>query len=133
MEIINILQKIGEVLSKFKEIEIGYMFGSFLKGEFKDIDIALVLSKSLPPYDAMKFALNIEWELEKALRHEFEFDVKILNSAPIYFQYEVIKNGKPFFCRDKVKKIRYEAKVLSEYLDYKDTLDWFNRKLLARI
>jgi len=133
MEIINILQKIGEVLSKFKEIEIGYVFGSFLKGEFKDIDIALVLSKSLSPYDAMKFALNIEGELEKALRHEFEFDVKILNSAPIYFQYEVIKNGKPFFCRDKVKKIRYEAKVLSEYLDYKDTLDWFNRKLLARI
>jgi len=49
MEIINILQKIGEVLSKFKEIEIGYVFGSFLKGEFKDIDIALVPSKSLPP------------------------------------------------------------------------------------
>ena len=45
----------------------------------------------------------------------------------------IIKNGKLVFCRDEVKKIRYEAKVLSEYLDYKDTLEWFNRKLLARI
>ena len=133
MEINNILQKIDGVLSKFKEIEIAYVFGSFLRGEFRDIDIALVLSKSLAPYDTMKFALNIERELERELRHDFEFDVKILNSAPIYFQYEVIKNGKPVFCRDKVKKIRYEAKVLSEYLDYRDTLDWFNRKLLARI
>ncbi|MEM2146781.1 MAG: hypothetical protein QW279_15565 [Candidatus Jordarchaeaceae archaeon] len=31
------------------------------------------------------------------------------------------------------RRVRFEAEVLSTYLDYKETLDWFNKKFLARI
>jgi hypothetical protein len=130
----EVLQRIGEILflSRSEEIEVGYVFGSSLRGEFEDVDVALLLSKSFSSYESMKFAMRIGRVLEKAFDHRFEFDVKILNLSPIYFQHEVIKNGKPVFCRDVKGKIRYEARVLSEYLDYRDILEWFNQELLAR-
>lgn len=128
----EILQRTGEVLSRFEEIEVGYIFGSYLRGEFEDVDVALLLSKSLPPYESIKLAMHVGRELERALKYAYEFDVKILNHSPNYFQYEVIKNGKVVFFRDEVKRIEYETNVISNYLDYSDTLEWFNRKLLMR-
>jgi predicted nucleotidyltransferase len=128
----EMVEKLAEGLSKFQEVEVGYVFGSFLTGKFTDIDVALLLPKALPPHESMRFAMRVARTLEKALEHRFEFDVKILNSSPIYFRHEVIKNGEVVFCRDEAKRIEYEAGVLSEYLDYRDVLEWFDEKLLAR-
>ena len=128
----ELMRKIAGVVSNFREVEVGYVFGSFLKGEFTDIDVALLLPKALPPYESRKFAMRVAGALEKAFEHKFEFDVKILNSSPIYFQHEVIKNGEIVFCRNEATRVEYEARVLSEYLDYRDVLEWFDEKLLAR-
>jgi hypothetical protein len=49
------------------------------------------------------------------------------------FQYEIIKTGKVVFARDEAKRIRYEAQVLSSYLDYKETSDWLDREFLAKV
>mgnify|MGYP007013816557 CR=1 FL=1 len=59
-------------------------------------------------------------------------DVKILTHAPIAFQYEVIKRVKLFFKNDTMRK-RYEAEVLSSYLDYKEMSDWLDRNPLAKV
>lgn len=127
----EVVEKIAEVLSTFEEIEVGYVFGSFLKAAFEDIDIAILTSSPSPPYKAMKFAMKVGREIERALKYNFEIDVKILTNSPIYFQYRVIKNGETIFCRDEKKRTRYEADVLSRYLDYEDTLAWYNKKLLG--
>ncbi len=131
----EITGKIEKVLNGFQEIEFAYLFGSFLeREEFSDVDIALyVRSKNFSPYEKMKFFLKIERELEKAIKPRCEFDVKILNYAPISFQYEVIKTGKVVFSKDGAKRIRYEAHILSMYLDYKETSDWLDREFLARV
>lgn len=126
------MEKIAEGISKFRQVEVGYVFGSFLRGKFTDIDVALLLSKTSPPYESMKFAMRVARALEKALGYRFELDVKVLNSSPIHFQHEVIKNGEVVFCRDEARRVGYEADVLSEYLDYRDVLEWFDEKLLAR-
>lgn len=127
-------KKIARVLSGFDEVEIGYIFGSFSQGrEFNDIDVAILLRKAPPAYEAMKSAMRVARELENALGYKFEFDVKVLNSSPIYFQYEVIKRGKLIFCRNEARRVRYESSALSEYLDYRWVLDWFDEKLLARV
>ena len=128
----NETKRIAGGLSKFRDVEAGYVFGSFLTGKFTDIDVALLISKALSPYESMKLAMRVARALEKALGYRFELDVKVLNSSPIYFQHEVIKNGEVVFCRDDAKRVRYEAGVLSEYLDYKNVLEWFDEKLLAR-
>lgn len=127
-----ILEKVKECLSKFSEVDIGYVFGSFLRGKFTDVDVAVLLSETPRPHDSVKIAMRVAQALEEVFEFKFVFDVKVLNSSPIYFQYEVIRDGEPIFYRDEATRISYEAMVLSEYLDYKDVLDWFDEKLLAR-
>ncbi|NMC88083.1 MAG: hypothetical protein GYA64_00305, partial [Methanomicrobiales archaeon] len=85
------------------------------------------------PYQAMRFARKIERELEQGFRYRFEADVKILNTVPVSLQHEVIKSGRRVFSRDTERRVRYEAGVFSRYLDYADTLDWFDRVLLTRV
>ena len=132
----RIAGEIEGVLNRFQEIEFAYLFGSFIDIErdvFRDIDVAIYVSSvsSFSAYEKMKLSLKIGRELEKVIRPRYEFDVKILNYAPILFQYEVIKTGKVVFSRDEVDRIRYEAKVISSYLDYKETSDWLDSEFLA--
>jgi predicted nucleotidyltransferase len=127
------IKKIVGALSAFEEVELGYIFGSFHEGrEFRDVDVAILLSDPLPPYESERLAMRVALAIEKALDYEFELDVKVLNHSPVYFQHEVIKNGRLIFCRDEAGRVRYEGDLLSEYMDYRDVLDWFDEKLLAR-
>ena len=57
--------------------------------------------------------MKVAGELERRIKPRFEFDVKILNSAPIEFQFEVIKKGRVIFSRDKARRIDYEFEVIS--------------------
>ena len=129
----EVLRTIRTVLAGFDEIEVGYVFGSFSQGDFGDVDVAILVAGEPTPYQAMRFRARVERELERGFGYRFEADVKILNTAPISFQYEVIKSGRRVFSRDNERKVRYEAGVLSLYLDYADTLDWFDRVLLTRV
>ena len=128
----EVLRTICTIFAGFDEIDVGYVFGTFLQEDFSDVDVAILVTGEPAPGEAMRFARKIERELEQGFRYRFEADVKILNTAPISLQYEVIKTGRPVFLRDRELKIRYEAGVLSLYLDYAETLDWFDRILLTR-
>jgi hypothetical protein len=128
----RIAKGIEEVLAEFQEIEFAYLFGSFLnKDIFNDIDLAFYVSIDFNQYNSMKYSLKVGRLIEKKIKPRYEFDTKILNHAPILFQYEIIRTGKVIFSRNKTKRIRYEAMVLSNYLDYKETSDWFDKKFLA--
>jgi predicted nucleotidyltransferase len=128
----EVLHTIRTVLAGFEEIEVGYVFGSFCRGDFGDVDVAILVAGEPVPYLAMRFARRVERELERGFGYRFEADVKILNTAPISLQHEVIKSGRPVLSRDRERRVRYEAGVLSLYLDYAETLDWFDRVLLTR-
>jgi len=129
----EVLRTIRTVLAGFDEIEVGYVFGSFSQGDFGDVDVAILVSGEPTPYQAMRFRARVERKLERGFGYRFEADVKILNTAPISLQYEVIKSGRRVFSRDNERRVRYEAGVLSLYLDYAETLDWFDRVLLTRV
>jgi len=114
----SIYKRIREYLSHKREVVLAYVFGSFLESDsFKDMDIALLLDDKIVGTSEVsfpKFALKLASELEKSVAPpRLDFDLKVLNLTPIYFQYEV--------------------RVISEYLDYKPALEWFNNKLLSRI
>lgn len=131
----TISAQIVRVLSTFPEVELGYLFGSFLEREdFRDIDVALWFAESPgSPAALRRLALRIGRELEKVMTPRREVDVRVLNVAPIAFQHGVVKQGKPVFVRDEVGRVRYEVAVLGAYLDYRETLEWFNRRFLAGI
>lgn len=130
----EIERKIGEVTSRFEDVDIAYLFGSFLVSEkFGDIDVAIVLTRDLIPYKRFKFAMEIARELEKEIKPRFEFDVKILNYSPVEFQHEVLKKGKVIFERDEGKRIEYEASLISTYLDLEYMYEFVDKKFLARV
>ena len=109
------------------------MFGSFLSiNEFEDVDVGLLLKETPEPYQGMKFAMQVARELERAVKPRYEFDVKILNLLPIHFQYQVIK-GEAIFSRDEISRVRYEAELLSDYLDYRSTAEWLDQEFIVRV
>jgi uncharacterized protein len=128
----SFLAHIGKIVAELNEVDVAYVFGSFLESDkFNDIDVALLLSEELDldPYKCLKFSLKVAGELERQIKPRFEFDVKILNIAPVEFQFEVIRNGCTIFSRDESRRIDYEADVLSIYLDLKDMYDFLDKRI----
>lgn len=131
----SFLAEISKIIAELKEVDVAYIFGSFLESdEFNDIDVALLLSEDLglDSYKSLKFSLKVAGELERQIKPRFEFDVRILNIAPVEFQFEVIKKGRVIFSRDKSRKVDYEFEVISTYLDLKYMYDILDKKFLAR-
>jgi hypothetical protein len=56
-------------------------------------------------------------------------DVRILNSAPLSFQYSVIRNGIPVTVRDICKKDDFELLTLVKYFDFSP----FRREYLREV
>lgn len=132
MEKKKVMDEIGKVISNFKEVEAAYTFGSFLESDkFKDVDIALLLSKELPPYRRFKFAMKVARDLERKIKPRFEFDVKLLNYSPVEFQHEVLRKGRVVFSRREAGRVEYESRLISTYLDLKEMYAWLDRKFLA--
>lgn len=128
-----VLEKIGPIVGNFPEVKAAYVFGSILqRDDFRDIDVALLVSENLSPYKALKLAMHIGSELDFGIKIGHDFDVPVLNNAHPEFQYEVVKTGIAVFSRDKQKRFDYEADVISTYLDLKEMYDFFDREYLAR-
>ncbi|MCK9564488.1 MAG: nucleotidyltransferase domain-containing protein [Methanothrix sp.] len=125
--------RISLILDGFEEINLAYVFGSFLeRDDFHDIDVAIHLCKEQSPYQRFKLASKVARNLEKGILPRVDFDVRILNYAPAYFQYEVISKGIVVLERDREKRVDYEAHLISEYLDLKYMYDLFDQAFLAR-
>jgi len=130
----EVMDKIGKIVSGFDDVSAAYVFGSYVHNDdFNDIDVALLISKELNPYTRFKFEMQVARELERRIKPRFEFDVKILNHAPLEFQYEVLKKGKVVFLRDRTENVEYESETISNYLDFQTTAEYLNKKFLARV
>ncbi|MDD4448429.1 MAG: nucleotidyltransferase domain-containing protein, partial [Methanothrix sp.] len=129
----SMMARIGQIVSSYPEVQTAYVFGSFLeRDDFRDIDIALLLSGSLSSYRALKLALRVGSDLDLGIRPGRDFDVRILNNAHPEFQFEVVKNGRTVFTRNRQEQHDFEAEVISTYLDLKEMYDSYDRKYLAR-
>ncbi|MDD4651867.1 MAG: nucleotidyltransferase domain-containing protein [Methanothrix sp.] len=129
----SMIARIGQMISNYPEVQTAYIFGSFLKrDDYRDIDIALLLSGNISSYKALKLALRIGSDLDLSIMPGRDFDVRILNNSHPEFQYEVVKTGLSVFSRDKQEQHDFEAEVLSTYLDLKEMYDSYDRKYLAR-
>ena len=130
----EVMDEIGKIVSGFDYVSAAYVFGSYVHDDdFNDIDVALLISNELDPYASFKFGMGVARELERRITPRFEFDVKILNHSPIEFQYEVLKNGKVVFLRDRTENVEYESEVISNYLNFQTTAEYLNKKFLARV
>ncbi len=129
-------QKIKEKLKEFfktqPNVQIAYIYGSFLKKGFpRDLDIAVVTEET-PPEKELRLELKLGREAEKAINHKYTVDLRIINQAPPHFKFEIIEKGEPIFVREKAFLIEFEAHVISEYQDYQSTLEFLTSSFLGK-
>ena len=109
------LATINSLLAQNSQVKFAYLFGSSVRGEtgpLSDIDIAVFLDGRVSPFD---FRLRLSASLAKTLGSE-HFDLVTLNDAPLLLKYEVVRGGR-VIKEEKSKRVAFETKVLSEYLD----------------
>jgi len=127
----DVKSKIINDLREEDKVSFAYLYGSFLKDRFNDIDIAVYLKEGMSEKDILEFELNKGVELSKELG--FEVDVRVLNGKKIVFLHQVLRNGKLIFCRDEGKRVEFETEVYNNYLDIKYYLDQYNEIRRKRI
>jgi len=111
--LVQISKKAHEALSGMDDIIVAYVFGSTAREKdhaFSDIDVAVLLKE--PSVDK---TMKIHSALTKALGDKVE--TLLLNLAPPFLKYQVIKNGVRVLSKDENTRIEFEAKALSEGLD----------------
>jgi len=122
-EAAQVLGRLREVLpSVLAEypVDVAYVFGSVARGTatlFSDVDVALVLTESLPPYERLNLELEIEAALEDAsgLRG---LDVRVINEAPLLVRGVVVQEGVRLYERDHARRVAFEVETRKRYFDF---------------
>lgn len=106
-----------EYFSKHRGVAAAYIFGSTVSGrgwkKAPDIDVAVLFDNSMR--ETLIEGERIREKLEKISGRKV--DVVSLNDSPPLMKFEVIKNGKLLFEKDKDARVEFEVRSLSEFYD----------------
>ena len=113
-----------------REITVAYLYGSMVKeGTGHDLDVAVFGDEKL---DELRMGSRLErWLFSRGLK--VPVDLKNMSQAPIWAQFQVIKEGKRVFQKSREEAIELEFWIITRYLDFKPTLDAYNREARKRI
>ena len=98
-----------------RKVKFAYLFGSFASGNsgpLSDLDLAVYLDGRL---DFFSCRLKLIEALAKVLKTE-NFDLVVLNNAPIVLKHEVVRNG-VILKDDRPRRVMFESRAVWEYLD----------------
>ncbi|MCI0421588.1 MAG: nucleotidyltransferase domain-containing protein [Acidobacteria bacterium] len=119
-----------QVFGKYPVI-LAYLYGSEARGEattLSDIDIALVVKDRLPP--AARLQLELALEVELASIHPGDYDVRIINEAPLVVKAEVIQTGALLFAEADDARVDFEASTRHAYFDFLPVLRFHSEAYL---
>ena len=128
----NLIKLLKKALLKKKEVLFCYLFGSRAYQNFiqkSDVDIAVFLDEKKTK-DFFDERIELISQITQKLKKEV--DVVVLNTAPPFLKYVVLKEGKLIFERNREKRIDFELKSFNEYFDFKPILEKYYQKLLTR-
>ena len=115
---------LGELLKKEKGILFAYLHGTFEGGRpFRDIDLAVFVEEAIIPRNkVMDFEIAASLRLQESI--EMPVDLKVLNYAPLGFQY-YSTTGLLIMCKDDDLRVDYLTKIRSLYFDFKPSSERF--------
>jgi predicted nucleotidyltransferase len=125
------LAAIKKLLAGTPEIRFAYVFGSYGRGDagpLSDVDIAVWVEDAVEPFH---FRLKLMEELSRLLKTE-RFDLVTLNDASPVLRYEVVRDGR-VVKEDKSRRVEFETRTLSEYLDTAHLRDVQSRYLKEQL
>lgn len=128
--------KIKSLLYPRKEIVVAYLYGSVAKGTTNptsDIDIAILLNESISD-DAYPYGYRAEVlsDLMKVFQSN-RVDLVILNEAPPFLRFQVIRYGVLIFSRSEAARIDFQVRTFATYNDVKRLLDVQHHYLSKRL
>ena len=128
----HILDKIPglvERLNKEKDLEALYIYGSGARNELKplsDLDFAILLNSKSIQKELFRRELDYRAYITDCL-HTEEFDLILLNRAPIRFAHSVLREGKLLYHKNTSAVINFSEYINKHYLDFKFYKSEFNR------
>jgi hypothetical protein len=132
----EIKDKVSRYFSTRPEIKIGYIFGSRAKGKknkLSDIDIAILTDEEKVPKDVpYGYKAKVIADLMSILKTG-KVDLVILNESPLFLCFRVIHDSLILYSQDEKKRIDFEVKIMSRYLDRKFYYDRHINLSLAAI
>nr|WP_319638634.1 nucleotidyltransferase domain-containing protein [Methanoculleus submarinus] len=107
-----------------------YVYGSFVQGPFRDIDIAVFLADdSTGSSDPLRYELALEQELEEVTG--VPIDVRVLTAAPLSFAFTVLRTGEILVSRDEEARCEFVCRILVEYHDFSYHRERYRREALG--
>jgi len=129
-EKLKIEETLKNALKKHSEISFAYLHGSFVKNEgFKDIDLAVYI-KGIP-LALVQYELNLETEIMEQIG-KYIIDVRILNSSPLSFRFNVIRDGIVLFVRNDDERVEFQEATIRDYLDFAYYRELYVKETLGR-
>ena len=125
---------ISDLFKQYDEIQMAYLYGSYatdFKNKFSDIDIGIVLESNFN--ESPLYFARLSSKIEESYHYSIEIDLRILNYCSPRFLFQVIKNAKILYVKDKNFKDEYELKVINQYLDIKPMLDMFDNISIKKV
>ena len=123
------------IFSKYPSIISAYLFGSRARGDYSaisDHDFAVQLDERTNKQSFTELKMNLIAELCHAIKAD-NIDLVILNDAPILLKHRILRDRKVLYCRNQLKRIRNEARILIDYLDEKEYEQAFARGVFDRV
>ncbi|MDP2855165.1 MAG: nucleotidyltransferase domain-containing protein [Smithellaceae bacterium] len=111
----DIVCRIECFLENYPDLLFAYVHGSFIsQDQFRDIDVAIYIKST--PTELLLVELDLEAKLYNLV--QYPVDVRILNSAPLSFRYNVIKDGRRLAVIDDDARCDFEEMTVSNYFDF---------------
>ena len=123
-------EQIKEILKDYPYIVAAYLFGSQVTdraGPMSDIDIAVLLKDGAPSGRELIHELDyLAYRLERILGAR-SVDLVELNTQGLIFVHNVLRTGRLIYDAEPELRIRFVARIISEYCDFEPTLRFMNK------
>ena len=106
---------VSRCLSKRREIDAAYVFGSVATGRTRrdsDVDVAVLIARPMPSKRAFGYRLDLIADLGSAL-HRSDVEVVILNDASPLLAHRVLSKGTLVFERSASARIGFQVRTAS--------------------
>jgi predicted nucleotidyltransferase len=118
-ELRHITQAIAGCVSRKRDIQAAYVFGSVVSGKTRrdsDVDVAVLLSDRVSASKRFEYRLQLISDIGAALQRS-DVDLVILNDASPLLAHRVLSLGKLIFERSPSARIRFQVMTANRYAD----------------
>lgn len=112
------LDALGERFSAVPGLVAVYLYGSYdtpLQTPLSDVDLAVVFRGDTAPDADERLRLT---GVAMDTLAEDDVSLTFLNRAPLPFQHEVLRTGRPLLVRDEVALADFRERVVHRYCDF---------------